>query len=129
MKEIHSTHMGMSKMKTLCRSYMWWPGLDKDMENWVQSRDACLQSRSEPILAEPKKWVEASCPMDRIHIDFLYLQGKNYLIMTDIFTKWPEVAEMKIMNSAAINEKLREIFARFVLPNKIVSDNGPQFRS
>ncbi|XP_060881762.1 uncharacterized protein K02A2.6-like [Metopolophium dirhodum] len=129
LKEVHSTHMGMSKMKTLCRSYMWWPGLDKDIENWVQSCDACLQSRSEPILAEPKKWEEASCPMDRVHIDFLYLQGKNYLIMTDIFTKWPEVAEMKIMNSCSVIEKLREIFARFGLPNKIVSDNGPQFRS
>ncbi|CAI6350433.1 unnamed protein product [Macrosiphum euphorbiae] len=129
LKEVHSTHMGMSKMKTLCRSYMWWPGLDKDIEKWVQSCDACLQSRSEPILAEPKKWEEASCPMDRIHIDFLYLQGKNYLIMTDIFTKWPEVAEMKILNSGSVIEKLREIFARFGLPNKIVSDNGPQFRS
>ncbi|XP_016664851.1 uncharacterized protein K02A2.6-like [Acyrthosiphon pisum] len=70
LKEVHSTHMGMSKMKTLCRSYMWWPGLDKDIENWVQSCDACLQSRSEPILAEPKKWEEANCPMDRVHIDF-----------------------------------------------------------
>ncbi|XP_015366610.1 PREDICTED: uncharacterized protein K02A2.6-like [Diuraphis noxia] len=129
LKEVHSTHMGMSKMKTLCRSYTWWPGLDKDIEKWVQICDACLQSRSEPILAEPKKWKEASCLMDRIHIDFLYLQGKNYLIMTDIFTKWPEVAEMKILNSGSVIEKLREIFARFGLPNKIVSDNGPQFRS
>lgn len=85
LKEVHSTHMGMSKMKTLCRSYMWWPGLDKDIERWVHSCDACLQSRSEPILAESKKWEEANCPMDRIHIDFLYLQGKNYLIMTDIY--------------------------------------------
>lgn len=129
LKEVHSTHMGMSKMKTLCRSYMWWPGLDKNIENWVQSCDACLQSRSEPILAEPKKWEEASGPMDRVHLDFLYLQGKDYLIMTDIFTKWPEVAEMKISNSGSVIEKLREIFARFGLPNKIVSDNGPQFRS
>ncbi|XP_008179051.1 uncharacterized protein K02A2.6-like [Acyrthosiphon pisum] len=129
LKEVHSTHMGMSKMKTLCRSYMWWPGLDKDIENWVQSCDACLQSRSEPILAEPKKWEEASYPMDRVHIDFLYLKGKDYLIMTDIFTKWQEVAEMKVSNSGSVIEKLREIFARFGLPNKIVSDNGPQFRS
>ncbi|XP_022165223.1 uncharacterized protein K02A2.6-like, partial [Myzus persicae] len=111
LKEVHSTHM------------------DKDIENWVQSCDACLQSRSEPILAEPKKWEEASCPMDRVHIDFLYLQGKDYLIMTDVFTKWPEVAEMKVSNSGSVIEKLREIFARFGLPNKIVSDNGPQFRS
>jgi len=42
LKEVHSTHMGMSKIKTLCRSYIWWPGLDKNIENWVKSCDACL---------------------------------------------------------------------------------------
>jgi transposase InsO family protein len=36
---------------------------------------------------------------------------------------------MKTMNNGSVIEKLREIFARFGLPNKIVSDNGPQFRS
>jgi len=129
LKEVHSTHLGISKMKTVCRSYMWWPGLDRDVEMWVQKCEACLQSRSEPRKAEAMKWEVTDGPMDRIHIDFLYLRGKNYLIMIDVYTRWPEVIEMKIMNSKSVIEALREIFARFGLPNKVVSDNGPQFRS
>jgi len=32
------------------------------------------------------------------------------------------------MSSQLIVKKVRDVFARFELPNKIVSDNGPQFR-
>jgi len=59
----------------------------------------------------------------------LYLNNKNYLIWIDAFKKWPEVVEMSKMNSVHLIEKLREIFGRFGLPNKIISDNGPQFRA
>jgi len=39
LKEIHSTHAGIAKMKAVTRSYFWWPGLDKDIENYVKSCD------------------------------------------------------------------------------------------
>jgi len=59
----------------------------------------------------------------------LYLNNKDYLVLIDAFTKWPEVTEMSKMNSVYLIDKLREIFGRFGLPNEIISDNGPQFRS
>lgn len=70
----------------------------------------------------------AKYPMDRIPIDFLHLQGNFLKIMTDIYIQQPKVMEIKIMSSQLIVKKVRDVFARFELPNKIVSDNGPQFR-
>jgi len=57
----------------------------------------------------------------------LYLNNTNYLAWIDTLTKWPEVEDITKMNSVYLIDKSREIVGRFELPNKIISDNNPQF--
>ena len=37
LEELHDSHLGASKMKSLARAYIWWPKLDSDIENLAQS--------------------------------------------------------------------------------------------
>ncbi|XP_060863495.1 uncharacterized protein K02A2.6-like [Metopolophium dirhodum] len=129
LKETHNTHAGIAKIKAITRSYFWWPRLDKEIESYVKSCEVCVSCQSSPVVDRQAKWAEAVGPLEQVHLDFLYLNNKNYLVWIDAFTKWPDVIEMSKMNSVYLIDKLSEIFGRFGLPNTIIPDNGPQFRS
>ena len=39
--ELHRDHPGICRMKAVARSYFWWPGVDKSIENIAKSCTAC----------------------------------------------------------------------------------------
>lgn len=48
LSELHKNHLGIVKMKSIARSCMWWPGIDKDIEQIANSCDHCNNNRSNP---------------------------------------------------------------------------------
>ena len=55
--------------------------------------------------------------------------NKMFLLVVDSHSKWLEVKIMPSTTSTATIEKLRDMFARYGIPDRLVSDNGPQFVS
>ena len=128
--ELHETHPGKSKMKALARSYVWWPEIQTDIENMVNSCPVCQETRASPAPAPLHPWEWPSQPWSRIHLDFAGpLYGYHYLILVDAHSKWIDVHMMNSITSAKTIEKLRIIFATFGLPRKVVTDNGTSFTS
>lgn len=41
---LQTGHPGIVRMKAMGRSYMWWPGLDKSITDWVASCQCCQES-------------------------------------------------------------------------------------
>jgi len=57
-------------MKALARSYVWWPGLDSDIEGLVADCEACKVMAVMPATAPHQPWQHPNAPWDRVHIDF-----------------------------------------------------------
>ncbi|CAC5381350.1 unnamed protein product [Mytilus coruscus] len=57
MQELHEGHPGVTRMKMLARSYIWWPNMDSELENKVKT---CQVNRHVPAEAplHPWEWPE-----------------------------------------------------------------------
>ena len=130
LETLHDTHPGITRMKAIARSYFWWSGIDKAIENLAKSCIPCQEQKSNPPVAPLHPWIWPTTPWKRIHIDFAGpFLDKMFLIVVDAHSKWPEVIQMSSTTSSKTIDVLRTLFARYGLPEQVVSDNGPQFTS
>jgi len=128
MEDLHQGHQGVVRMKALARSHFWWPKVDEDVEKLVKSCSACQSVKNAPIKAPLHPWAWPTVPWQRVHVDFAGpFAGKMFLLVVDAHSKWPEVCIMSTTTASKTVTVLREIFARYGLPQQLVSDNGPQF--
>lgn len=123
---LHSTHMGVVKMKSMARECCWWPQQGTHLEDVVRECEACLMTRSDPPRQELLTWERPKDVWSRLHIDFFGpFKNRWCLVVVDSSSKWVECIDMaKNTTSKAVIQVLREIFARYGLPRCIVSDNG-----
>jgi transposase InsO family protein len=130
LQELHEGHPGISKMKALARMYVWWPGMNADIEKSVRRCGECQQVQSSPPLAPLNPWKWPSRPWARLHLDFAGpFQGKTILVLIDAHSKWIEAICTPSTSSSAVIDELRTLFAKFGLPETIVTDNGTGFTS
>lgn len=128
--QLHEAHPGICRMKSLARAHVWWPGMDEDITSTVEQCHTCQLHRHSAPKAPLHPWEWPSQPWMRIHLDhagpFL---GKMFLVLIDAHSKWMEVHIVPSTSSEVTISKLRDVFARFGLPQQVVSDNGPGFTS
>ena len=108
LQELHRTHPGCAKMKSIARNYIWWPKMDSAIEDTVKQCQACQEVPSG--FCRP-------------------IHGINVLVLVDAHSKRMDVHLMQTITSAKTIEKLCIIFANRGIPHKVVTDNGPTFTS
>ena len=130
LKLLHEGHPGISRMKALARSVVWWPGLDAELEVEVKSCTACQDTRNTPSKSLLHPWEWPSKPWARLHVDFFGpFLGKTFFVIVDSHSKWVEAAVVSSPSSQQAMRILRHTFATHGLPDILVSDNGAAFTS
>lgn len=130
LKQIHKGHQGSKRMKSLARSYVYWPKIDAQIEDFVKHCSNCASVSKSPTKATLSSWSIPKAPLERVHIDIAGpVRGKYYLVIVDAYSKWPEVVQSTTISSKEILNRLHEFISRYGQPKTLVSDNGTQFTS
>lgn len=127
----HEGHPGIVIMKQRLRSKVWWPKMDRDIEQWSKACYGC-QLVSQPEKVEPMTRTELpSRPWEHLAADFLGpLPSGDYIFaIVDYYSRWIDLAVMKSTTAEKMVDSLKQIFSTHGLPVSITTDNGPQFVS
>ncbi len=96
----HESHAGVVRTKQRLREVAWWPGIDEEVEDFVQSCTACklsdksgqtfsmpLQPVQFPDAAWKKLSIDIMGPIENAPPEFRYM-----VVLTDYYSKWIEIS-------------------------------------
>ena len=130
LQQLHETYSGITRMKSLARGFVWWPGIDAELESLVRQCSICQLHQKSPPLAPIHSWHWPSTSWSRIHLDFAGpFMGNMFLLIVDSHSKWIDAHIMTSITSRSTIDRLWNVFATLGLPKVVVSDNGPSFTS
>ena len=126
---IHASHRGIVSNKIKAREHFYWPNMDRDIEKIVNNCNVCQKYKKsnqfEPLLDRDLP----SRPWQKVAADFFDLNGKRYLLIIDYFTKYIEIQQMNTTNANAVITAFKSCYARFSIPDELITDQGPPFNS
>lgn len=129
LEKIHVNHLGRDKSILRAKECLYWPRMEKEISDKVGSCNICseraLSNSNEPMCSRelPNR------PWQIIAMDMLYLEGHEYLLVVDTYSKFPEIMILKNQTSYEIINCLKAIFSRHGIPQLVYSDNGTNFVS
>lgn len=133
-----SGHCGVRKTLIRVQNRFWWPGVTRDVRQFIQTCDTCQKvfpkGRVPDIPLSQMPMIEQ--PFQRVAIDIVgpitpMSAEKHRYILTviDVSTRFPEAIPMKSIDSVSVAEALFSVFSRLGFPAELLSDNGSQFTS
>ena len=125
LQRIHAAHLGIEKCKARARGAVFWPGINSAIDELVSKCSTCQQhqrsNQREPLIPQevPKR------PWATVAADIFYYKGRDYLLVVDYFSKYPEVVRLSSKNSEAVILAMKDMFARHGIPERLIADNMP----
>ena len=129
LQKIHEGHMGITKCQTRALESLYWPGISMDIKGMVERCPTCIEYSP----AQPKETLIPHdiprYPWQKVGADLFSIKDKNYLVVADYFSLYPEVSTLSKITTTAVKNVLTSIFSRHGIPEILYTDNGSQFKS
>lgn len=137
LRSLHNNmgHLAVARTLSLCRDRFFWPGMARDVEDWIGSCPRCLRRKSPTNDRAPLVSVSSTEPLELVCMDYLSLEPskgnfQHILVMTDHFTRYAVAVPTKNQSAKTTAEAFFNSFVvNYGLPKRIHSDQGANFQS
>ena len=125
LNRLHDAHQGLTSMLQRARRTVYWPKLQDDIRDMVHKCDERQATRSPDLQRE----ISATRPMKILCINLVDFRGKHTLVTVDYFSRFLTYDTLESETTETVTKVLNNIFRKLGLAEKIISGNGPCFRS
>ena len=128
LNRLHDAHQGLTSTLQRARRTVYWPKLQDDITEMIQKCDESQKyGNKKPRPSE--RQITAAHPMEIVGMDLLNFRGQHALVTVDYFSGFVTYDNLNSETTEAVTKVLNNNFRKFGLPEKIISDNGPCFKS
>ena len=121
-------HLGIERTLDLLRDRFYWTGMTEDVTRHIRQCERCLPNRA------PMENVDATYPMDLVHMDYLTIEanesGKDFhiLVITDHFRRYAQTIVTSLQTATCTVQNLWDKFiVHYGLLEKILTNQGHNF--
>jgi hypothetical protein len=129
-------HFGTTGTTGKIEPKYYWPGLHKQIENYVQNCGKCQEAKIRGLLNRaPLQPIITSRPFQLVTCDILgpfpaTVRGTKYiLVFMCHFTKWVEMYGLNTLEAIEVAQCLIDLICRHGVPEGLLSDQGRNFES
>ena len=130
LNKIHASHQGIEKSILRAKTCVYWPGINEDIEKIVKGCFTCQKYQNEQKKETMIPHEIPSRSWKVIGSDLFHVAGETYLLVADYHSKFPFIRKMhNTCTSQEVIHALKSLFGEHGIPERIISDNGPQYDS
>ena len=127
LRKLHGPHMGVEATLRWGRQLVYWPGMTSQLKDRCQRCDTC-RSRGRAQQQESLECHEIpQYPWQVVGADFFRLNGRDFLVRVDCWSGYWELDKVTDLTTTTVKMHMRRQFARYGVPVRVITDNGPQF--
>jgi len=123
----HASHIGVEPCIRQARDSLYWPSMTTKLKEYIAKCDVrmvhCSEQSKEPI----QRHDFAARSWSKVAADLCDLDGHTVVVVSDCKSNYIEVARITSITSRSSIRELKAVFARFSIPEVLVTNNGAQF--
>ena len=129
LEKLHEGHFGIDRTKLRARDSVYWPQINQDIETLGKSCEKC-QEFSKRNNRDPD--IPGEIPLvlwSLLEMDLFTLDDQTFLLVVDVTSRFPVVRILSSETANSVINALKGIYCNFGLPRRVLTDNGPCFKS